>query len=276
MSMRVRISLAILLAWGLCGAVQADFRVQTMDVGYGECYLLEEWDGGRRRWASLVDAGTVEAAPVVLNALKKAGVRRLDDVFLTHGHPNHTGALSAIIRSIQVGRLYWRGTAGPEEPMAPLLDQLNRNKIETITATTSLPPLRRGAVTFDILNPATPEPDPHAGGLVILFTYGATSFLFAGDVSPARQEKLWPLIQHRVRERGATLQGITWPHHGDTLATSWEAAMTNIPWIILSTGPNPHGLPRAAHYPALLRNAVRTDTKGRFRLVSDEKQIVLQ
>lgn len=64
----------------------------TFAGGVGEhgrnCFLVE-WDGG----AFLVDCGIMAGSDTPYPALTAAQARRLDHVFLTHSHADHTGAL---------------------------------------------------------------------------------------------------------------------------------------------------------------------------------------
>ncbi len=75
--------------------------VTALDVGQGDAILLRSPAGA----AVVIDAGPPDAegdgAPVV-RALRRAGVRRIDVLVVTHDHRDHTGGVSAVLREFTV------------------------------------------------------------------------------------------------------------------------------------------------------------------------------
>jgi len=101
---------AAVLAFGL----QVRPTVPTitfLDVGQGDAALVQ--DGGT---AVLVDGGPPGDA--VVRWLRRRGVRRLDAVVVSHGHPDHTGGLAPVLASLQVGSLWIPNQEGVEELLA--------------------------------------------------------------------------------------------------------------------------------------------------------------
>jgi competence protein ComEC len=90
-----------------------DVTLHVLDVGQGDCGLLTFPDG----WRVLLDTagvyggrGATEGpfAREVLPWLHRAGIRRLDDVVLTHGHRDHTGGARAAATALRVDH-WWCG-----------------------------------------------------------------------------------------------------------------------------------------------------------------------
>ena len=94
-----------LLALGCVAAVllcprapSRDLVVTFLAIGQGDATLVEWPDG--RRW--LIDGGP--PGRELLQWLRARGIRRLDTVFLSHGHPDHYGGLLPILAELPVDR----------------------------------------------------------------------------------------------------------------------------------------------------------------------------
>lgn len=74
-------------------------QVVMLDVGQGDSMLIRDGDA-----AVLVDTG--EEGDVLLRALARHGVTRLDAVLLSHKDADHTGALSALVGVVEVKHVY--------------------------------------------------------------------------------------------------------------------------------------------------------------------------
>ncbi len=215
------------------GSLPAELRVQALSVGYGESYFLQDIHLGKSRWNALIDTGPQEASPIILMALEQAGISRLDDVFLTHDHPNHMGGLPAILQRYQVRRTHHTTDVQSQ--------------------------LERGPLKIDILNLAQPGLSVHDSAMVLLISDAGKGFLFASDLSIGRQEKVGPALAKTLQARAAMLVLATWPHHGDELSPLWAAEMEKVPHLFVSVGANPYKLPREDLHPLLWKRAQRTD-----------------
>ena len=80
-------------------AAPSSAEVVMLDVGQGDAMLIRDGDA-----AVLVDTG--EEGTVLLKALARHGVSRLDAVLLSHKDVDHTGALSALAGVVEVGHVY--------------------------------------------------------------------------------------------------------------------------------------------------------------------------
>ena len=103
-----------------------------INVGNGDSILVQELEGGERRFAMLVDCGhdnlVRDDHPAPLDSrsqriyagdfLKKQGIRHLDVLLATHFHRDHIGGLGRVLDAVTVGRLL--ATYVPPENSGPL------------------------------------------------------------------------------------------------------------------------------------------------------------
>ena len=80
----------------LCHSIPPSFQITFLDVGQGDCILLQT---GRRSF--LVDCGSSSVTDVwnfrVKSTLKYYGIRTLDRIFLTHGDVDHTNGIRQML-----------------------------------------------------------------------------------------------------------------------------------------------------------------------------------
>ena len=74
-------------------------RMIAFDVGQGDSIAIQDGDH-----AILIDGGPSDA--LLLPQLAGQGIRHLDAVFLTHAHPDHCGALPALLDRVPVDQLW--------------------------------------------------------------------------------------------------------------------------------------------------------------------------
>ena len=74
---------------------------------YGACTAIYQYaSNGTIARCVLIDTGMAKTAPVVISELKAQGVKQIDALFISHGHGDHYGGLSAIAKAIPVTWLY--------------------------------------------------------------------------------------------------------------------------------------------------------------------------
>ena len=74
---------------------------------YGACTAIYQYaSNGTIARCVLIDTGMDKTAPVVISELKAQGVKQIDALFISHGHGDHYGGLSAIVKAIPVKWLY--------------------------------------------------------------------------------------------------------------------------------------------------------------------------
>ncbi len=234
------------LAWvcvGLVGGAAPrpsdELRCTFLAVGHGGCSVIETPDGR----VLLYDAGAMTGPEVterhVAPFLWQRGIKRIDEVFLSHAHLDHYCGVEALMDRFAVGQV----TLGPgfgEEKHVPGVARVltasegNRVPMRKVKAGDHL---SAGPVGIEVLHPPTESvgDNPDERSLVLLMTYAGHSLLFTGDLRNAGQERLLSLPPTPVD----VLQS---PHHGSAAANTAALATWARPKVVVSC----QGPPRTA------------------------------
>jgi competence protein ComEC len=248
--------LMLLFEWQLRHSEQprGAVRVTFLDVGQGDCALLDMPDGR----AMLIDAGgSLPGGPdpgerALLPFLRAKRRTRLDVVVLTHPHPDHYGGLAALLDAVQIGELWDSGQSADEAE----LSSTSRRALELVErarahGTRVLRPAdlcgharHFGAARVDVLWPCPafdPGFDPNDNSLVLRVALAAHALLFTGDIEAHAEAELVA--------RGAALRAdvLKVPHHGSRTSSSeaFLSAVSPALAIISAGAVNPFGHPHA-------------------------------
>ena len=249
-------------------------RLVALDVGHGDCLLLELPDGRR----ILVDAGGSfdrsfdVGESVVVPSLLHRGVQRLHAVVLTHADFDHLGGLRAVVSDLEVGEI-WEG-----RPAWQLPDYRNLRN----TAKRHGVPVRRlrageemelGDVRVEVLAAGISRGDSRNSrnndSLVLRVCYGRSCMLLTGDAEQALEREL---IRSGKSLRADVLKVA---HHGSGSSTSaafLEAVQPRV--AVVSTGRGNIYLPAAQvmhRLRALGVTSLRTDLDGAVSIGLDRQ-----
>ncbi len=218
----VIILLLNLYVWNKVGQDPLLLRATFFDVGQGDAALFEFPDGR----TLLVDGGDRTGRfdygeRVVAPYLRRTGIRRLDNIIITHPHADHLGGIINIISNFSVGRIL--------VPKIVYQDSLT-HIIDSLICTYHIAKkqLCRGDTLagykhcfISILNPGKEDSlttctDLNDRSVVFKMVYGSCSFLMTGDAGLA-MEKKW-------LEFGNLLKSdiVKVAHHGSSTASSVE------------------------------------------------------
>ncbi len=120
-----------------------ELQVHVLDVGpiEGDSILIISPTGK----AALIDTGDTGKGKLVLDALKRYQVERLDYFIATEPHSDHIGGADEVLNGVKVGTVIDNGvdlsTPAPEAAASP------QGKGAKAKATPTPPPLKKGAVT---------------------------------------------------------------------------------------------------------------------------------
>ncbi len=236
-----------------------ELTVTFLDVGQGDAILITT-PGGRR---TLIDGGPsgIEVKRELSSQLPHWS-RRIDRIVLTHPQEDHVGGLPAILRRYDVH-----------------IVQTNRstNRTATVRLFEAEAPerqtLARGdrweesGVRFEVLWPPAERAgagDLNNGGVVLLVTYGETSFLLAADVEREAQQAMMAASDIRADVLKVS-------HHGSKTSDPGfpRAVGSSIAVIMVGQG-NRFGHPAPETLAALAGQEVfQTDRDGRVTIRSD-------
>ena len=204
-----------------------NFSILFVNVGKADAAILRIKDV-----TVLIDTGSAESAPQLIAALNALGVARIDAVFITHSHSDHLGGLDALSANYQIPMVY-----------SPFYSEADKNGIGKIVKRAEklhLPHKELLAgdvvpitsdVSFTMLGPLSlNEADDNDNSLVLQFTYGTKTFLFAGDMQFAEEQA--------IIDSGASLKSdvLKVGNHGNPDATSDNfGALVSPAFAVIST-----------------------------------------
>ena len=136
-------------------APPAGLRVTFLDIGQGDATLIQD-----RHTSVLVDTGPPDGG--VVGRLRRAGVRRLDLLVVTHAQADHDGGAAAVLRAMPVGMLL-DGRDGVHEPLGLRMAAEARRRRVAVAVPEAGQSLRAGRIELRVLSPTRETPDEHAG-----------------------------------------------------------------------------------------------------------------
>jgi competence protein ComEC len=181
-------------------------RVTALDVGQGDATLLQ---AGVH--AVLVDAGPPGTS--IVGELRRAGVRRLDALVVTHPQADHDGGAPAVLAAVPVGLLL-DGRGGDRSPTSTAIDGPSRRRATHIVGAQAGQVLRAGPLRLRVLwppaGPAAPGTDPNNRAIVaVADAYGATALLTADAESDVLSPlELPPVDVLKVSHHGSADAGL--------------------------------------------------------------------
>ena len=243
--------LGLLLAVGIGWAepMMDDCRVTVLNVGQGQCILLQS-EG--RTW--MVDCGgddDEDVADIAADALLSRGVTRLDGVILTHYDRDHAGALTNLLTRVPADVVLLPDMEDPEDL---------RHRVENPVLVSSDLALSYGSTEMTIFAPMLGETG-NESSLCVLFSAANCDILITGDRNALGETIL--LKNAELPKLEILIAG----HHGSAYSTSEELLAATKPAIVaISAGKdNPYGHP-AGELLARLTNygcaVYRTDLDG--------------
>src|SRR5262249_1148413 len=154
-------------------------------VGHGGCTVLETPDGR----VLLYDAGALSGPDVtrrlIAPYLWSRGIRRVDEVFLSHADNDHFNGLKDLLERFKVGQVSWTPTFR-EKPTAAVREIVSALKkhdipVRIVKAGTRL---TAGEVELEVLHPPEqgPEGNENARSLVVLLRHAGYTILLTGDL----------------------------------------------------------------------------------------------
>ena len=235
-----------------------ELQVHVLDVGpiEGDSILIISPAGK----AALIDTGDTGKGKVVLDALKRYKVERLDYFIATEPHSDHIGGADEVLTAMKVGTVIDNGidlsTPAPEAAANP------KGKGAKAKATPTPPPPKKGAVTAGN--------EINANSIVLRLDYGDFSMLFMGDAEAQTEQRL---LGKDVQLQATVLKVA---HHGSKYATSEEfVKRVKLEAAIISDGAwNRYGHPAQVvldRLKAANAKVYRTDLQGEITITTKGK-----
>jgi competence protein ComEC len=228
------------------GGLQAG-EVVVLDVGQGDAILIH---GGEGRFA-LVDGGPEES--VVVDKLRRYGVRSLDLMVLTHVHADHATGLGGVVGAFPVQEAWMSLEPHSTSASEAVVAGLGERRIPIIDPEVGTR-FTLGDLTLIVEAPLRRYASPNDQSLVLTVVGPGRTMLLSGDIETHAQADLAHLEADvlKVPHQGAGTSDAGWLSDvGSTLA-------------VISVGPNQFGHPVEWVVDALedTNEVMRTDEHG--------------
>jgi competence protein ComEC len=248
-------------------------KVQIVDVGQGDCLLVESPEGKRM----LIDAGAMGRKNRLMDFLKERGVTELEQVLVSHSHADHLGKMQKVLQTIKVGRVISNGYFHTTGINLRVLEAMKERSIPMkVVAAGDTFKLGEG-VEFQVLHPEKgadlEDEDVNNTSLVVKLTYGDVSFMLTGD---AEHDTEAQLLDDHLKDLDADVLKVG--HHGSQTACGNRFLNAVSPTVaIISCGlNNRYAHPRQKVLDALAKHGsklFRTDQEGTITITTDGKKI---
>ncbi len=215
---RVRIGISVLgLGWLSLGTFLAlgwfrplEDRCTFLAVGHGGCVVLESSTGE----VALYDVGSKQGNAVtkrqIAPFLWSRGIRRIDEVFLSHADFDHIAGFPELLERFDVKRLAWTPSLPKQETAAVrrVLEALARRDVAVRT-------LQRGDVgtvgnwSYEVLHPPAdgPPENENSRSMVLSVKHTGLTLLLTGDLEKQGLSQVLELP-------APTIDVLQAPHHG--------------------------------------------------------------
>ncbi|NLK51501.1 MAG: DNA internalization-related competence protein ComEC/Rec2 [Syntrophomonadaceae bacterium] len=270
----------LLLAIGWWANNKPPLRITFLDVGQGDCILIQTPAGKRM----LIDGGgkpefsnsTFDVGQqIVVPFLRREGINRLDLVVNTHPDADHVQGLNAVLEAIPVSLVMVAPVPEPPPALQQFYETVSRQKIPVIEAKRGMQIELDPAVCIKVLHPSIwcsgTRSDLNNNSVVLRITHGDNSVLLTGDLE---EEGIRDLLQAEL-----ALQSHVYkiPHHGSRYSLETQfLTQVNPKLAIICVGPNSFGHPSPEVLEYFYEKAIplyRTDQHGAIVVESDARQI---
>jgi len=221
-----------LLTWGT-----TEFRCTFVAVGHGGCSVLETPDGR----TLLYDAGAISGPDVtrrqIAPFLWSRGIRRIDELFLSHADLDHFNGVPALLERFAVGQVTCTPTfADRETGGVQLTMEAFRSHGIPVRIIRAGDRLTAGKVAITVLHPPAvgPEGKENARSMVLLVKHAGHSILLTGDLEDTGLERVLSLPP-------VSADVFMAPHHGSLASNTPALANWAKPKFVVSCQRKPKG-----------------------------------
>jgi beta-lactamase superfamily II metal-dependent hydrolase len=267
-------------------------RATLIDVGWGDCILLESVDRSSKSHYALIDSNdtaTVRSSYIFLKRfferrkIPTASDQRIFDwVLLTHAHADHGEGLKRILRHFGADRFWHPEPAAPPAFYVDLVRYASRpqttkvGQCDVIHSKRILPSF--GDASMEVLwpPPGLRPQNENNNSVVLAVTLNKKSFVLTGD---AEAEGVWSQISKQIPKTTCFFKV---PHHGSDNGTFNSSGHT--PWLIkvprtaklgISSHVHPHSHPDRTVVQALAPRGLiyRTDEHYHVTVETDGRKV---
>ena len=225
----------------------------------------------------LVDSGHDTYAPILVENLKRLGVRKLDYVFFSHEHIDHVGGALAeggVFDSFPVDIAYWSGIPYPGSHELRESCQQRGINLKGLRKGAAL---RIGEVRLELLWPEIYVTKESAKTVraqnnvsaVFRLEYKTHSSLFPGDLYAAGEAQLLKAVGDKLDVDLAKIC-----HHGQNTSSSLEYVQMVSPKLAVATGAMPMAPEVETAYLSVGAEILHDVTNGYIHVSSDGNDLI--
>lgn len=245
--------------------IDGNLKVNFIDVGQGDSIFIEL----PNEEVMLIDAGEKSEADKVNNYIKNLGYEKIDYVIGTHPHTDHIGALSLVIDSFDIRKIYMPKAISTSKTYENLLTTIKNKNLKVTTAKSGVNIINDKDLKIDIIAPVKDYSNLNNNSAVIKLVYKNISFLFMGDAEVMSEDDITSNVESDVIKVG---------HHGSDSSSSVDFVnKVKAKYAIISVGEdNIYDHP----YQEIIKRweesgskIYRTDLNGDIKIISDGDKI---
>lgn len=209
------------------GSQESSFAVHFIDVGQADAALI--LCSGK---TMLIDGGNKGDSDLIYSYLQKLNITHLDYVVCTHAHEDHVGGLAGALTAATVGTVYAPVKSYDSNAFRDFVAKTEERGRE-ITIPKAGDVFYLGDSVVTILGPLKNYDETNNTSIVLRVVYGATSFLFTGDMESDAEIDL---LESGVMLNSTVLKV---GHHGSSTSTSYRFLREVSPqYAVISVGKN--------------------------------------
>ena len=252
-----------------------NLTIRMLNVGQGDAILIQTAEQ-----TVLIDTSDLDEQDKLRNELKKAGVKKIDKLILTHPHADHIGGVEGVVlKDYEVGAVYDDGMPSNSKIYTRYMKLLKEKNIahQGLKAGDMLD--FGDGVKFKVFAPSAElvqkgtvkgyKHDPNNESVVGRLTFGAFSMMFTGDAE-ADEEK--GIVDNYSSELKSNI--LKAGHHGSKTSSSaafLRAVKPEAALISCGIG-NDYGHPHKEtmkKFQAMKLKIFETDKNGTITVTSD-------
>lgn len=254
-----------------------ELTVRMLNVGQGDAILIETPEQ-----TVLIDTSDLDEQEKLRAELKKAGIKRIDKLILTHPHADHIGGVEGVVlKDFEVGEVYDNGMPSKSKIYTRYMKLLKQKNIKRHGLVAGDEIDLGGGAKFKVYSPdkavvdkgskTTENHDPNNESIVGKLIFGDFAMMFTGDAEKPAEELMVKNYGHELKS--TVLKA---GHHGSKTSSSADFLReVNPEAALISCGAgndygHPHK-PTMKKYHSLKLKIYETDKNGTITVKTDGK-----